>query len=132
MAHSYASAVPRPQPTRTDAETKSDGVNSQNVDRIKFKAKRLPRPNDNYDRWERSYFQYLITIRNLIADSFPPEYAEKLYSIKFFNRLARLIHSRSSKEISSYLDENSPEMEQYYQEYIIKKRRLINKNVQTR
>lgn len=126
---SYAAAIPRP--ARIENADDGNDRSAANDDRIKFTARPLWRDN-NYDRWERAYFQYLIHIRNIIAESFPPEYSDELYSIKFFYRLGRLIWARSSREISAYLDENSPEIENYYQEYIIKRRRLINKHVATR
>lgn len=88
----------------------------------KYVISRPPKKSGNcsYDRWEYSYFPYLIEMYKILCE----EDDETKWDSKLMHHFFRFIYDVSSGEISRYLNELSEEQYELYSEYLIKRNQL--------
>jgi hypothetical protein len=91
-----------------------------------------PKRNCCYDTWEREYFQYLITVREIFIQglvNIDKKYMKiDLLSPEFFYLLSTFIYDVSSQYISPYLEEFPEYIEDEYIEYVIKRNTSLDKD----
>jgi hypothetical protein len=105
---------PEPQTVNNDNENERiTDINEKPV--YRFEQPPQKRRSCNYDRWEYSYFPYLMEMYRILC------HGEIDWNPPLMHDFFRFIYHVSSGEISKYLEQHTEEQSEAYFKYLIKR-----------
>lgn len=87
----------------------------------------IPKPNRNnsFGVWEHTYFSHILELYNIFINETKSILKLNANSIDTLDNFCRFIRECSSGEISPYINELSPALENIYTEFLIKRNESV-------